>query len=242
MYLCHLTGAAGLRQNKKTKKTKKKQIKIEINNANNEFNGCGWRDTLPSARTISHIFHTDINLASPSSTHMVTQWGQFLDHDITGTPEFEDPADCCANPDAVECINIPVNTTLDSFYSKFGVNCLSLHRSEPFCEENEESGVTREHFNINTHYVDGSNIYGHDEETAESLRTKKFGTLLVSKDGKNLLPVDNDGDEFAGDFRAREMPGLLSLHTLFVREHNRIAGNKTIPLQTLTLRVRLGLF
>merc|ERR1711935_928875 len=141
------------------------------NNNKNGNNGCGWRDTLPSARTVSHLFFTNMSVPSPALTHMVTQFGQFLDHDVTGTPEFHSPDNCCANPDAEECINISVGAGLDSFYNPFNVDCLSLHRSEPFCEENEESGVTREHFNINTHFVDQSNVYGHSDETADSLRT-----------------------------------------------------------------------
>ena len=43
----------------------------------------------------------------------------------------------------------------------------------------------------------------------------------------DLLPQkeDEDGKEnnYAGDFRAPEMPGLQSMHILFVREHNRLA-------------------
>ena len=43
--------------------------------------------SLPLARTVSLTFHPDEDLPSQQVTHMVTQWGQFLDHDITLTPE-----------------------------------------------------------------------------------------------------------------------------------------------------------
>ena len=41
---------------------------------------------LPSARTVSTTVHTPLNKTDPSFTVMLMQWGQFLDHDISGTP------------------------------------------------------------------------------------------------------------------------------------------------------------
>ena len=37
-----------------------------------------------------------------------------------------------------------------------------------------------------------------------------------------MLPTDENGTHIGGDVRADENPGLSSLHTIFVREHNKI--------------------
>ena len=42
-------------------------------------------------------------------------------------------------------------------------------------------------------------------------------------EGREMLPLDDNGDILSGELRAGENPGLASLHTLFVREHNRVA-------------------
>lgn len=74
-----------------------------------------------------------------------------------------------------------------------------------------------------THWVDGSNVYGSDEEVANRLRTFKDGKLRVQE--HNLLPL-KEGDPYglpdAGDIRAAENLLLMSYHTIFVREHNRM--------------------
>ncbi len=93
----------------------------------------------------------------------------------------------------------------------------------------------RQQMNQITSYIDGSNIYGSDTTRMNALRTGANGMLKTS--AGNMLPyntmgLDNDNgpmggnpaDFFAaGDIRVNEQSGLTSMHTLFMREHNRVA-------------------
>ena len=115
----------------------------------------------------------------------------------TEEPEEEEVAHC--NPDALDFV-----------------------RSIPFCGL---SLFVREQMNVVTGYLDASNVYGSTPEVADALRTNYEGTLKTSNN--NLLPLmalgTPDDGLTAGDPRARDMPGLASMHTVWLREHNRIA-------------------
>ena len=90
----------------------------------------------------------------------------------------------------------------------------------------------REQFNIITAFIDGSNVYGSDDQRAEGLRLKSKGLLRTHSRGPSLpaskeaggIPGIGGTKAFvAGDIRATEQPGLASIHSLFVLEHNRLA-------------------
>ena len=49
---------------------------------------------LPNVRLVSRKFHPDTDVPDTVATLMVMQFGQFLDHDVTQTPETEEE-ECC---------------------------------------------------------------------------------------------------------------------------------------------------
>ena len=81
--------------------------------------------------------------------------------------------------------------------------------------------------NTNTHWWDGSQIYGSDDATASRLRTQcdqedcrpVAGGKLRIDDATGLLPIQPDGFEDTG-FRNNWWLGLALMHNLFAKEHN----------------------
>ena len=108
------------------------------------------------------------------------------------------------------CFNIDVEED-DLFYAN-RTRKLPLTRSDGIC-----NGEKREQFNILTAFIDGSQIYGSDDELAIKLRTLKNGLLKVHRLGPTLPTRSQTGllddhfsseDLVAGDIRAIEQPGL----------------------------------
>ena len=85
--------------------------------------------------------------------------------------------------------------------------------------EPPQEGQPPTYANLNTHWWDGSQIYGSDAETAKKLRTGTDGKMKLGKEA--LLPLDVDGVELVG-FADNWWIGLSMLHVLFVMEHNAI--------------------
>ena len=203
---------------------------------------------LPPARQISNLMASGTNNADSSNTLLVMQMGQFIDHDITHTPNFSEEEDCCRS-----------DGKFPRFFNSEKCSPIRISRNDPFwrgvktCMEFSRSlsspGLKcelqhREQTNQITHWLDGSNIYGSSPEEAATLRS--FGGRLKvsrgSRQAREDLPTCDrsasvdikacetcEGDDedcyFAGDFRVNEQINLVVIHTLFMREHNRIAAS-----------------
>ena len=114
----------------------------------NYYRACNQRKVneppkfLPSPRLVSTSVHkAAVDINDLSLTHMVTQMAQFIDHDITLTPEEVIPMNCCLEKyrNHNNCFNVDIPSN-DPFYStlKPPETCMSLHISTRFCEQNKD--------------------------------------------------------------------------------------------------------
>ncbi len=168
-----------------------------------------------SARTISNLLAAQSGdlLNNRDMSAFVYAFGQFLDHDI----------DLTGSATPAEAMSIPVPSG-DPYFdpTATGTRTIDMVRSQYDPATGTGVDNVRQQFNSITAFIDGSQIYGSDAQTAASLRTFSGGRLRTSEG--NLLPLDASGSMFlAGDVRANENVDLTAMHTLFVREHNRLA-------------------
>lgn len=206
---------------------------------------------LPNPRTVSLATIRWSEKPDARTTVMLMQWGQFIDHDLSlaaTTPMFTPQGtniDCCnrrllndprfKHPACISVL-LPDN---DPFYSRFNVGCMNLVRNAP----SPPIGCrlrAREQLNQLTHFIDGSMIYGNDEQQALGLRQFQGGLLKSSRiNGAEFLPFDGRIGEgcilptagirrgmrcfVSGDNRVNELTGLVTTHALLLREHNRVA-------------------
>ncbi|BDX07915.1 peroxidase family protein [Planctobacterium marinum] len=180
-------------------------------------------ENRPSAREISNLVFAQ-NHDVPNAkmvTDFMWQWGQFLDHDIDLTDGID--------PEEPANINVP---TGDVFFDPqaTGIAQISLNRSLYDVETGTGFDNPRQQVNEISAWIDASNVYGSSTERANALRTLDGTGRLKTSEG-NLLPFNDEGLAnaggtsaalfLAGDVRANEQVGLATMHTLFVREHNR---------------------
>ncbi|KAM9466397.1 thyroid peroxidase [Clarias gariepinus] len=215
---------------------------------------------LPPVREVSNKImqiSSQCCLKDEAYTQMLVDWGQYIDHDISFTPQstskaaFLEGINClhtCGNSNPCFPIQIPLHDK--QFGSK---SCLPFFRSAPACVNgpphtlHPQQMLQRQQMNLITSFLDASTVYGHSVELERMLRnaSSSEGLLAVNSEhtdteGRAYLPFVNNPTSacfqepgtgpkkrlecfLAGDSRVNEILPLIALHTLWVREHNRIA-------------------
>ncbi|MEL7119876.1 MAG: peroxidase family protein [Bacteroidota bacterium] len=191
-------------------------------------------DNRPNPRELSNLIFSQDGLLNDVMGLSDFCWvfGQFIDHDIGLTPDGNEAA----------MINVPAG---DPWFDPMNTGNVIIPMVRNVFDPNTGTSIDnpRQHPNLITAFIDGSAVYGSDDESAAWLRSFNGGRLKVS--AGNLLPYNTIDGEYesevdansphmddavgvaerlfvAGDPRANENPLLASFHTLFVREHNRL--------------------
>ncbi|XP_034736051.1 eosinophil peroxidase [Etheostoma cragini] len=222
--------------------------------------------TLPPVRLVSQevlFTHNDKISLDSTLSHLLVEWGQWIDHDVVLTPQspstaaFKTGADCthtCSRDTPCFPIQIPLSDPRYGFQS-----CMPFFRSAPSCFSGVRSHHQREQLNAITSFVDASMVYGSSTSLASDLRNRSspLGSMTLNSQHsdqqlaympflprlqadldpcgprnantlgelKRSMRQENTTSCFqAGDSRANEHLGMIALHTLFLREHNRLVN------------------
>jgi len=196
--------------------------KSAVDYSGSQTSGVAVRGALnPSPRLVSNeICQGSLYGGSPVSsagmTDMTWIWGQFVDHEIDITPT------------GAESLNM--STDDGGVNEPWPGRTISFTRSESVVK----SGV-RQQPNAISSFIDASNVYGSSTDRAYALRLLDGSGKMKTGTADNnevILPYNTEmlpnapstgvGFFIAGDVRANENVGLTSMHTVFMREHNRL--------------------
>lgn len=175
----------------------------------------GETDTLlsPNPREVSNVLMARGDDFKPATSvnFIAAAWIQFMTHDWFFHGENTEH-----NPIRVQ---YPANDPK-------GPGEMLVRRTQPdptrIPSESAQHDSYRNHV---THWWDGSQIYGSDKATSDSLRSFRDGKLTVNADGslpRNSVVGIQYGKPLTG-FNENWWVGLSMLHQLFVKEHNAIA-------------------
>lgn len=196
-------------------------------------------DPLPNPRQLSQKLYSKKMKPDLNVTLLFVSFGLIVDHDMVQTAINTNNIPCCDEkfdkyPESrpKECLQIDIPEE-DPFYGPRNVKCLNLVRSTPV---HGECGGRREQLNKATSFLDGSTIYGSTIDRTKTLRSFNKGQLRTQRINGTPYMASLEGIGIncgtlseplkcfaAGDSRVNMLVELMAMHTLWYREHNRIA-------------------
>ncbi|XP_055903864.1 peroxidase [Eupeodes corollae] len=206
-------------------------------------------EPLPNARLVSLVVFGELDVPDPDFTLVNMQWGQIITHDMSmqagGTQSKKHTISCCTPEGRLVGKGVAHKTCFpivipphDPAHSQVGTECMEFVRTLTDRDINcNYNGGAAEQLTAVTSFMDLSLIYGNSIEQNRVIREFQGGRMIVEeRNGGQWLPrtpnVTTDCDVqdanevcyLAGDIRVNQNPGLTILHTVLIREHNRIAG------------------
>lgn len=184
-------------------------------------------ENIPNPRDVSNTVCQAINRPSKLTgfSDFMWLWGKFLENELS-LIEFAQPT---------ESIDISVLAG-DPVFVKGGL--IPCARSKYDKSTGLSKDNPRQQLNFQTAFLDASSIYGTDLVRASALRrfdgtgrlkstASMHGSLLPYNEAgfanASPSPKDNPASYFlSGDIRVNEHIFLTALHTVFMREHNRL--------------------
>ncbi|PNY19822.1 Uncharacterized protein TCAP_07465, partial [Tolypocladium capitatum] len=182
----------------------------------------------PNARAVSNAFFKRKKALYYEHTPLLLGMIEFIMHDVTYSLDS-----------STESIDVPMPDDEDLFYPN---TTLKVWRSAPVPGTGTSKDNPRENVNMATTWLDISSLYGSTPDVAIALRSHTNGKLLTqeiqargTKAKASYLPFNSmkvptrtrpgmpPESLFAGgDPRTNEDWMLLGVHTLILREHNRL--------------------
>lgn len=195
--------------------------------------GISSMPTGPNVRDVSNrLFTQTTSVPETVLSEYVWVWGQFIAHDIDHTGNQD-----VTTGERID-ITIPANETV---FTPGQVIPVSRGIFDP--STGTDASNPRLVVNNLSAYIDGTTVYGGDQARSDYLRefaggrmntsAGPTGDVLLPRNGGDAsapfmagMPAPNMGDNtfLAGDVRGNEHVALTSMHTMFLREHNRLAA------------------
>lgn len=200
-------------------------------------------DELPGSRDVSLSVHQGLEVEHPHVTTLTAFFAEFLLHDISHSAQSAGHRGhrikCCSVPEGrmhPECYPLTISSEDPAFKDS---TCMEYVRTCPALKMGCTLGP-RDQINQVSSFIDASTIYGSSEEEVRGLRAFRGGELKsqripTTKKGsaRELLQAQDNQQDCrtsdkkrcfkSGDIRVNENVGLTLMHTLWMREHNRIA-------------------
>ena len=170
----------------------------------------GETDTLltPNPRDVSNsVMGRDEFKPATSVNFIAASWIQFMVHDWVDH--------------TVDEVGEPIVVPLPAG-DEFGTGELEIKRTKADPTRTaDEADYPNSYRNKNTHWWDGSQLYGSNKAQSDTIRSFSGGRLAVNDD--NTLPTEFVSGVPITGFNSNWWVGLSMLHQLFVAEHNAIA-------------------